>query len=871
MKEKIVLSYSKGITHSPSDLMCGDGELEECVNLEVKNGELRPMEMPIKLPFSLEEGETLLYIHNNKSKEKNYITIANGEVKIFKVVDGAQVYDDGFVLFCNGVKSIQSIGNTVVVYTEENPHYILYTKQGYKHLGSELPKVGLSPYLNGEFVVSDKFELNVPETESFENEDFQRSVSQLLLAKVNQFVEEKSTSKGRFMFPFLIRYALKMFDGTYTSHSAPILMKPSTNIAPFVGSNGASGKVDSQVGAFVADLKAVVSFISGSLADWSDVISSLDIFVSRQIQTYDQNGYSFHSGWTLPESETSKFVGKYGGEDITIWDGYNEMVSKKTIDVSQGFLHRWYIPRRSTEDIFSDITNTSLFYKFSSIDVKELNVNGTLELSGSLSALEVEETLPDDYMTNDILLPDSSFVYNGRLNISSVTRRLYEGYPLHCMDTKIDSEPKDGFGYGLTFGEYEVYTFIKSSSGSNDVIVKSRMSENMALFGSYFFYPDSDAYKMIIADSTNQRNAEVQLKEHPLLNGAYAFIGFKSIAFENGALTIEAANNEEALLNKLFVSNVNNMFHFPLEGIYTVGSDRIIGMGAVTRPISQGQFGEFPFIVFCSDGNYAMRVDSQGNYVSSSPVQEDVVLGSDKITPMENSLMIITKKGLMITTGGEMNKIVSQMDGCSFDSSALNGLNTEVEEFSNLVLKSSGNASFLNYVYGARMAFDYASNRLFIYNQEYPYSYVYNFDNDTIAKLVLSGGRTIVGSVMDYPDTILQDEVGDLYSLYTKADVYAQSDKEYGFMLTRLLKFGAALSMKSIKQLKVLSSTYDEESYAKYLLYGSNDNKNYYKVTSRFGKPYKYYRVAIYTHLLPKESLSGCALTVEERRTNKLR
>ena len=64
-------------------------------------------------------------------------------------------------------------------------------------------------------------------------------------------------------------------------------------------------------------------------------------------------------------------------------------------------------------------------------------------------------------------------------------------------------------------------------------------------------------------------------------------------------------------------------------------------------------------------------MDELGFYSSISPVQEDVVLGSDKITPLENSVAIITKKGVMITAGGDMTKIAGRMDGGVKDYSSM--------------------------------------------------------------------------------------------------------------------------------------------------------------------------------------------------------
>ena len=64
MKEQVLLSYKKGITRTPSDLLCEDGDLAECVNLEVRNEELVPMEMPVDMGVTLASGEELVHVHN---------------------------------------------------------------------------------------------------------------------------------------------------------------------------------------------------------------------------------------------------------------------------------------------------------------------------------------------------------------------------------------------------------------------------------------------------------------------------------------------------------------------------------------------------------------------------------------------------------------------------------------------------------------------------------------------------------------------------------------------------------------------------------------------------------------------------------------
>ena len=878
MKEKVVISYSNGITHSPSDLVCSDGELEECINLEVRNGELMPMEMPVKLGFTLASGEKLVLVHNIKTGGKNYFTLSSGVLKAFHIVGGAKE-SYNLSVNCGEVTSIQSIGNTVVVYTPDSPHYILYKEEeGYVYLGSSMPEMKLSFNLSGKVEVSEIFNVDVPSKDNnpdlSSDENKEKATSQII-PQVNKFIAEKSEATGKFIFPFFVRYAYKLFDGSYCMQSAPVLMMPSTTLAPLCGFL-ARQYARPPFQTFVAAAPSILTIRRNgnyNLKNWSDIISEVCIFVSEPIRTYDQEGkiesWSYSGGYSTPTHKSSFYGVLNSGEckkynlNEAIRDGYYESGSK----VSDHNV--WDLPVKEFGDITSAISECSLFYKYASYTPEHIDSHSSLAINpeetgiNPVANIQVGERLPDDYMTHDVLIPQNSLVYNSRLNISNIKRKIFNGFSAASLS-------QVGLNDSVS-GVYNIYTYIRTNNGNK--VVKSPLDVmTFNMYGIYLFYPDTDAYRMIIHDTTNSRYADIPLTSHPTLNGAYYLSDFTDLVFTNGNPSVsESEDLYEYLPNKLFTSELNNPFHFPLEGIYTVGSGEIIGMTAVTRPISQGQFGEFPMMMFCSDGNYAMKVDAEGFYERISPIQEDIVLGNDKITPMEDSVVVITKKGLMLNQGGEIVKLASQMDGGVIDLSLFKGIETSISEISKIVNKAKDNTSFLSYLYGSRMAFDYASNRLFIYNREKNYSYVYNFNNNTISKLLLGQDLKIETSVIDYPDVIIQDQKGNLYSLYDKNDISTQSTRYYGMIFTRPLKMGGPLTLKSIRQIMLLATYNNKESFVKYLLYGSNDNVSYYQVSSRFGKPYKYYRLAIYTNLLPKESFSGTAITIEERRTGKLR
>lgn len=882
MKEKVILSYSKGITHSPSDLLCSDGELEECVNLEVKDGELVPMEMPVELPFYVEKDERLVLVHDLKTQGKNYFVVSGGVLKCFKVVDSSRI-PFSLEVECGEVKSIRAIGNTVIAYTKNSPHYILFFDGVYKYLGSTMPELDLSFNLDGDLVFSETFDVSLEENSNgltspdLSTDEKVEIATNQIIPQVNKFIAKESEEKGLFIYPFLVRYAYRLFDGSYVMQSSPVLMMPSTTIAPICGyARLREGVYKSFVSAVVSNLTVSKVDANFRFGDWSDIISSVSIFVSSPFRTYDQEGEV--KSWASPtvSSESPSFNSYFYGTSSSIGLNNKFLISGLVsddanfpLDTSYNTFNVWDLPQKDTGDVISEIAGCSLFYKYASYspDYIDNNIRWVIKSEdvgiNPVSGIELNETLPDDYMTHDKFVPESSFVYNGRLNVSNVERFLFKGYPAKSLSW--GSEDANN-----TLGYYNVYTYIKTLDGS--IIVKSPMSNAYSISGHYLFYPDTDAYRMVIHDPYNNQYATIPLSEHSGLNGAYYFNGFTDIQFQSGNPGVsETALQSEHLPNKLFTSEVNNPFRFPLAGINTVGSGEIIGISAVTRPISQGQFGEYPLIAFCSDGNYALKVDSEGFYSGISPIQEDLVLHGDQITPMENSVAIITKRGIMLTSGGEMRRIASQMDGGVMDISPLDGIKTRDIEFTSIIDNCSDDEGFLSYLNGSRMAFDYSSDRLLIYNTEKKYSYMYNFSNDTVSKMMVKGGMRIVASVSDYPDTIIQDELGKLYSLYNKKDVSSESERLYGVVFTRPLKMGEAMTMKAVRQINSVASHGKGDSFVKYMIYGSNDNVTYYRMGSRFGKPYKYYRLAIYTKLMPKESLSGTVMTIENRRNHKLR
>lgn len=888
MKEQVLLSYKKGITRTPSDLLCEDGDLAECVNLEVRNEELVPMEMPVDMGVTLASGEELVHVHNiSQVGRKNYIIKSGNTIKAF-YLNGTNRNDYSLNVSVSGFKSCVHLGNTLVLYGENGATYVLFKELQYTVLGSELPDVSLSFNLTGEYKL---------EAESYEIEETGENTSPYSITgstdihkgHVNKFISEQASGQGKFMYPFFVRYALRLYNGEYVRYSAPVLMLPSIYTSPSVHLldsqySGGLKSAEFIIGGYVADLQMKVNNTDG-LSNWGDVVKGISIFITRETHSYNQN-YEDSDNFLKESISTSnqqlitipcEHIGEITSADKL--EGHTVVVNSLPVGYTKWNSKSIYgmlgsqtlnVPTFSKDAFVGDlIANSAVYYKYVDIDADDLLVmpNEYKILSNEynvypIDTIEQSEKLDlmGDYMTNDVLVPSFANVYNSRINMANIKRFLYEGYKPDSLSQQLSGS-----------SDFEVYTYIHSEGG-NDIVVKSDSLYQFGMYGAYLYYPDTDAYKMVIVDKTGRKHVEVQLAEDMYSNGSY-YINLDGLTWTNGIPSISTTSvNYEFLPNKLFTSDVNNPYYFPLEGINTVGTGTILGISALTRPISQGQFGEYPLMAFCTDGNFGLRVDEQGYYSGISPMQEDIILGQDKLTPLENSILAITKKGIMITGAtSDMAQIALQMEGKNFDFSVLPEFTSGATFIANIATASVDSEGFRDYLEKARMAYDYSSDRIIIYSKGKKFSYVYNFSTATVGKLVIGNGDGIVTHVLDYPDSIVQTTSGKLYSLYGKEDINELNAQRMGFAITRPLKCGHALSLKTIMQVKNLWTKVSGASSVQYKIYGSNDNITYYQLKSRFGKPYKYYRMALFVNMLPKESISGTVLVIEERRTNKLR
>lgn len=912
----------KGYATEPSDYECPDGQLATSLNLINEDSQLKPVFQPSELA-ELPCGYKVVYIHDtntfthyillNTSTNKLYwidesiITDAAEkpvsspmiETELAQTHPSRELYSFGSTEIYN----VNGIGNTLVVLTANGMHYLLWKgdTEGYLYLGTHLPELPISFGLQGEMVRTDVFSISFNGIDEgslwkeFSDENKSRITGQVL-AKVNKFIADQSTNAGKFIFPFLVRYAYRLYDGSLTMHSAPILMVCSSDLAPQVFWEHVTGKgeyTDAQLRVVgvrhTLDYAVILSSRIDMLRQWKDIVRSVDIFISKPIYTYNQNGQCTRFAQSSEinsfcickhinqAADTTKYPLRY--QYNTFNKLYAFTYNPTTFTYPAG---RLMIPRRSTDQVKADIRSCSQFYLLKSIKLDELTTTRTAVSveEDYLQSLVNREVMTDDYDSHDVLIPQYSFAYNSRLNIANMKKKLYDTFNAGAMFCYTDGYVKNFSESPPTYmdstAKWSVYFFIKQDG--RDIIVSGEafaMSIEARLL--FFYYPNVNAYKAVFYRHDNIYAYEVPLEAHGFLNGAFYFGGWHN-ATKTANLPSASSDAIRTIdvPNKIYTSEVNNPFHFPVLGINTVGTGIILGISAAAKAMSQGQFGQFPLYAFTTEGVWALEVSSTGSYSARQPITRDVCINTDSITQIDSSVLFATDRGIMLISGSQTqcitDSILSEAPFNVLDLPGIDQLHAKLGHSSDACLPMQ---PFLGFLAGCQMVYDYVHQRIFVYNPtkengspKYTYAYVFSLKSKMWG-MVFSD---LASNINSYPEALAM-------TLDNKLVSFSETDEEVckGLYITRPLKLEAPDVHKTVSAL--IQRGHFQRGDVGTVLYGSRDlftwhlvwsSKDHYLRGFR-GTPYKYFRIAGLATLTDGKSIFGASVNFEPRHTNQLR
>lgn len=779
----------RGISRSPSDRMTEDGGLDESLNLYLDNAESAPALVPddvtstLGLPDDLQADK--VFVHKTANYE--HVVVQKGGKVVAYV--GEEEKSIAYLANDEHLRDINSVGNTLILATDKQMYYVLYKKGEYNLLGNKVP----FPYINfwadhtedlyhfflyrempGETVWFERLPSEEDWNKAYEQDrvivDNRTTTQSSIRAMLNDLWSEIDAKikdlqsldllSGQVFF----RYAVELYDGSQLS-SMPILVSASSGYPYAVSvkaereystdnqnnqtTRSAFNKVEIDMKTFSPKAK-MASDIS-ELLQWEDVIKRIRIYMSiPSSRTYNRAQSRMYDRAEATTGETS-FTTTY---DAKLFLGSKLEETKPEVKLLELSSQTFLIETIEISTSLESTRESPL-----KLSMAKLVEGCTIPVSRLIdTTIEAQPILNYDDMKHYALIAERIDAFNGRTMLLQPSQIIDYDY------NRLNSFEDIGGRIGET--KYRV-TYVIDTEDGEKVVPKIFTKNGAETYHAFQVFPDSRASRMkvrIERTVLGERfitTGSFEMKPHPFLDCAYYYGGLDKTLEElcsGSASVIYLANKVERLENKLVVSQHDNPFYFPIKNRYTFQS-RVLGVAIATTALSQGQFGQFPLYVFTEDGVWAMETAADGSFVTSKPLSRDVCTNPDSITSIDNAVVFVTDKGVMLLQGSQVVNISPYMNGRHYAITEDAKKRIECTEHAGLIPTLEDDTPFMQYVKDATIAYDYPGKRLVFIKKDEDYQYVYKLDTQTWHKAAY--GIDLLAPINSYPECLVQG-VGEL-------------------------------------------------------------------------------------------------------------
>ncbi len=899
-----------GIATNPSDYDCADGELAASFNIINEDGALRPLPQPVATNITLDSGDEIRCIHAT-STFKHYIA-TNGSTLAWYNPNAAGTEDDPIrkeIALPATIHKVTPIGNTLAVLTDSGLYYLLWKYDNtnnatYTNLGSKPPFLELQFGTTSKIwadtapsgatgtlvwdaehtgLVWDAPPLSTQDSVTFNDNDAQ-AITETTWAVINR-TNAKITEANRFYAPFFVRYCYRMTDGSNIMHSAPVLM-PLSMPFQYLVKLGLDGTDSDQVYVKYYYNNAALQYhvinaaqLTALKDDWSDIVKSVDIFVSLPLVREND----------LKKIESANLV----YNDPIFYSG-NSAYGLEMETSSQMAERKLNIPMLYDETEYWDkVKSVSDFYLIASYDIEDTTTgldttSGFHEVNirtGVLSTLATQTAMTGEYHTHNDVLPafdadgnciTSLFNYNNRMTIAAAKERLFQGF---LLETMLPAETNT-----TQFTDIRaIVVHLKTEQGTKKVVYDYGSSltsvSQLLVLSLPLFYPDNRAFAMdvYITHANVQPMAfRMTMRQHPLLNGAttngalITSLTAPSPNMRNPAGNVPTADDTLTTLNQIRTSEVDNPFYYPAINYKRVGVGTILALSTSAKALSQGQFGQHPLYAFCTDGVWALGVDTtDGTFVPAQPFTRDVCSNPDSILQLDSTVLFPTDRGIMLVSGSQTQCITEKLDYPYFN--IIDGL-PQITRFLPIGLSSTPNP-MRDYIKDCKMIYDYCNQHVIVFNPAIAYAYVYSLKSGLWAMMQ----SDFVATLNAYPHAMAVNANRKLVEFPDASALDVSGDSPSQFYVTRPFKLGSN-EHKTITAL-VQHGMIEDRQHVKLILYGSRDLVQWQVVGSSTtntlrglsGTPYTAFRLAVIADLTASESLSDFSVEFTPKHTRVLK
>ena len=862
-RQEVIL---KGLTHSPSDYDCQDGELATCLNLINEDGALHPIHQPI-----IVESSKNITIHKYSSIELLHKVTHNHAIHSHYIIRSSDPQDrerwgwiehdsvdDTPTEFLLGddfhVNSVCAIGNVLCFVGVKTTKYAIWKNGSYLvfgkddlHFGVEIAntyhqdltlKVEAGDDFYKYFIVEDgnlKLYFNTSAIGT-------RKMFTDLDAIANKKLAELGTEYlKRNVFGVA---ALRLYDGTYINVSNPFVL-------PSAESNFISRKINvykNPVTPTAPNGKTITSGVGinkytieireiGNLQQYDDIVQGVDVFLT--------NGESFY--------QIDKSYPLASQDDIE-WLFLDDMGERDVHDTigNMPFYHSIFIPL--SEFGYPQVVKrpTQTEENISLADLNRISFGGT-----------------------------TAITYNNRLHIagirknidSSLVRQPY-GYKNEEYLTAIYEIPTNNGTYYLNgyIGNWQDIIAVPISDVKEIVVYEKRTSgyrkKRFTLYS-----PSNFGLSFFVKTLTGGIDDIMGGDWHDITESDWNAIKQKADSFA-------VSNSDDSYQPSLIrVSEADNPLVFPAKNSVQVGSSIVSAMAANTRPISEGQFGDAPLYAFTDEGVWVLMLGEEGTYIARQPANRDICSNPNGILQIDDAVLFPTERGIMMQRGRESECITDVLDGFPFDFTLIYSHSKENLYYPISILElqdfEDGEVAYVRfrkYMKNANMIYDYYDSRIIVFNHKYSYAYVYSLKSNLWGTMV----NVFAKRVNSYPESYAINYAGKIVNVY----VEEPSDNIPFFFCTRPLTLGQGDSHKTMFTCLIRGYwTCDSNESNGQILFGSNDMKHWFYIGSSIdnnlrnlvGSPYRYFRVAVIGKMNADESISSISTAFQPRWQNKLR
>ncbi|MCF2590022.1 hypothetical protein JQM97_03490 [Prevotella hominis] len=900
----------KGLTNSPSDYDCQDGELATCLNLINEDGALHPIHQPVVAEPNITLSNnscSIRYVHNVTHANKNHshyiVNCTNSSPSWYWTEKGGDGTPHELNLGNFKVNSVTAIGNIICFVGDKNILYAFWNKDSYSIFNKNA--------FNYTFSVTNTSGVEVDAiaqlgddfqgcfwTPSFGSQDYDNLIfegtkpngTKTIWNAIDSMINKAMSENGNTYFKYLVFgvVALRLYDGTYSNISNLFVLCPKGNINNIFYYNAdketiknteyykfvrASGYIHRHQINVQLDLTGIEDFVQG-----------VDVFLTK-------------------------------GTDFLLLDKGYDTTSTETVNNLKKRKGTITFERLKKSALYREFDNLTFYH---SIYITKEDLGKNIDL---LNVQGTEESLSLADMGRTSIGSSCAIAYNNRLHLANIQNYINDIFslnPIYKFELNSSSTSFPVEKINTILGNYmDVpltdegwYDYGKMNTDTAEVIA---VIDNKYYYKATVQYPlnpifvvpfqDAKSVKLYIKhkDEIGFRNINLHQSEtfgmsyyiFNAENGIFSFMQKYELSNFGGVLTrmqgdtftstsskfYDEASQKcdsdgakiEQLASLIKVSEAENPLVFPAKNSVQVGSSVISALAANTRPISEGQFGEAPLYAFTDEGVWVLMLGEEGTYVARQPANREICSNPNGILQIDDAVLYPTNRGIMMQKGRNSICITDQLDGCPFNFMEM--------KYAKQIIATNGTGSgeisyirFKDYLKSADMIYDYYDNRIIVFNPNQAYAYVYSLKS----KMWGTMKNVFNKRVNIYPESYATNKEGKILNVYVEEQY---SNTPY-FLCSRPLTISDKEVYKTIFTC-IARGYFRKGTNGKcaIVLYGSNNLFDWYLIKTSIneylrgiaGSPYKYFRVALIGNLATNESISGLSAEFQERLQNKLR